>query len=337
MRLGHSKKSSFDYDNFHKAIKTDRSSIRPFVMTTEGNEANPSLEPGSAFARYTLASHFPIRQKPKSRSPYLKTDEQRKSMSSTRKTPFYLKTEESGLNNTSDGLISKISQLKIEVKNYKEKEKRYQTKINELETDKEMLMSALEKLKKKFNDTAKENKEDKRKLNYLMESYKINDVDLSYGKVDQETQTVMTDNFFKELGNMKDMNSVVYKTKFSELLNFLYSKTQEIESHTNSMVVDNLKFRKEIKEYKKRNENLKTSSEYNKVQLKYTETVQNEIALQNKSLQAEAECFREYIKKLPNFGKSLNKGAKPPKVSQFCDKCNHPVPSYIKALSLTLC
>lgn len=344
MRVSHSKKSSLDYEGIHKIMKTDRPSTKAFTITTEGNEGATSFEPNSTYTCYTLANQHPLRQRPKSRSPYLKsTNTPNKTNMSGKASVAYIKTEESGPNDPNDGLILKINQLKIELKNCKEKEKKYLSRINELENDKGVLMNSLEKFKRKMNDAVKENKEDKKRMSSIMESFKVTVGDFRRVKTDKDTQTNvgqnLQDKFLKEIG---EMNGSLYKTGFSDFLNNLQSKVQEMESYANSAIEENERIRSEIEGYKRIIENLKSSSEHNKIQLKHKEMTQNELVHQNRLLSIDFEYLRQYIKKTENLnrrdhGSSTVIGKPPQSEDQLDRKRMQPIPSYVKALTLTLC
>ena len=344
MRVSHSKKSSLDYENIHKVMKTDRPSTKAFTIATETNEGPAGFEPNSTYTCYTLANQHPLRQRPKSRSPYLKsTNTPNKTNISGKASVAYIKTEESGPSDPNDGLILKINQLKIELKNCKEKEKKYLSRINELENDKGILVNSLEKFKRKMNDAVKENKEDKKRMSSIMESFKVTVGDLRRIKTDKDTQTnvglSIQDRFLKEIG---EMNGSIYKTGFSEFLNNLQTKVQEMESYANSAIEENERIRTEIEGYKRMVENLKTSSEHNKIQLKHKEMTQNELVHQNKLLSIDFEYLRQYIKHTENFnrresGNTTVIGKPSQSDEQVGRKRTQPIPSYVKALSLTLC
>jgi len=239
-------------------------------------------------------------------------------------------------------IVLKINQLKIELKNCREKEKRYLSRINELENDKGMLMSSLEKFKKKMSEAVKENKEDKKRMSSIMETFKVTG-DLRRIKTDKDTQTnsgtALQERLLKEIG---DMNGNLYKTGFSDFLNGLHSKVQEMESYAQSAIEENEKIRSEIDGYKRIIENLKNSSEHNKIQLKHKELTQNELALQNKLLSIDCEYLRQYIKQLGNYCRqdtdSITVTGKPTLIQdQLSQNRIQPIPSYVKAVSLTLC
>jgi len=342
MKLCLNKKNSIDYGHPAKPPKSDRPSTRPYFVSTEINEATYYLDPNTSFTRKPLHNNLVNKQRPKSRPSVPQNYTHHKGVG---KVAMYIKTEESGMNDVSDDLILKISRLKIELRNFKEKEKSYVNKINELEKDKEVLITTLDQIKQKHNETFQENKAEKRRLSFPIESLKLIAVDQNRSKVSKDTQS--TSSTFKENNreskDLIDVSEILYKTKFSEMLNTLHLKVQGIEAYANSLAEENAKMRKELEGSKKLNERLKTSSERDKIHLKNQQGVQNELAVEYKLLMSECYHLKSYLKQMISPDKSerndfsLAKKTRQTPVSSCKKACLQPIPSYIKAMSLALC
>ena len=341
MKVGHTKRNSLENDNY-RPLKSDRPSTRPFLVTTEGTEINPVFEHNSTYVCQALINQFPNRQKQKNRSSHGKSHSQNRS---TGKVSVYIRTDDSGPNDASDDLILKISRLKIELKNHKEKEKVYIAKINDLEKDKDILLHTLDKFKKKFSETAKENKEDKRRLNNIMESIKATFTDFNRPKTDRDTLSGYSGSLSSRVTaeSNSGYNGLMYKVDLAETVNNLALKLQEVEAYANLLLEENNQMRKDSENFKKRSENLKTSTENNKAQLKHQEDTINELVTQIRLNSVDCEYLKDYVKHLIEFTNSKDKGesivikkSMKPVMSTYQKISLNPIPSYVKALSMTM-
>jgi len=343
MKLYLNKKKSVDYSNPIKPPKTDRPASRPYFVATEANEASYYLDPNSIFPGKALPGHLAPKKRTKSRPSVILNQSQNKSLA---KISYYIKTENSVVNHqdvSCDDIMMKFGKMKIELKQSKEKEKLYLTKINNLEKEKEILISRLGKYKQKYVQISQENSIDKRRLSFPIESLKVaGGEELNKSKEIREIKNVL---ILDKSINAVHPNEVVPKAKFSEMLNTLNNRVLEIESYANSLYEENTKVKKEMEHYKRINEELKSSLEQSKLQTRDHEDFQVELIDQYKQANADCQHLRSYLKEFVSFRTNKTNehitGRKLKQQQSILTSCKkslpQPIPSYIKALSLSLC
>jgi len=344
MKLYLNKKGSLDYTNPIKPPKTDRPATRPYFVATEANEASYYLDPNSIFPGKALPGHLAPKKRTKSRPSVVLNQSQSKSLA---KISYYIKTEDSVVNqdvSTTDDIMAKFGKLKIELKQCKEKEKLYLTKINNLEKEKEILISRLGKYKQKYIQISQENSIDKRRLSYPIESLKGSGDDLNKTKEIREIKNILVlDKSFngKGLKDSVNLSDVFQKTKFSDMLTTLNNRVQEIEAYANTLSDENTKVKRELDQYKRINEELKSSLEQSKLQTRNQEDIQDELIDQFRQANMDCQHMRSYLKEFVSFRTNelhpTGKKAKQPSTNSYKKPYLQPVPSYIKALSLSLC
>ena len=205
--------------------------------------------------------------------------------------------------------------------------------------EKNLLIQALEQSQKKFQDSVTKAKDEKKKMNTIIDSFKTTIQGMDKPRSTKETQTQADSSQQTINSNKNSGKSSPYNSEFINNFETLLQKLEEITVYSNSLLEENNQMRSEIENYKKYSDSLKNYVEHHKTQIKKQENMQSSMIEKSKSLVTENHCFKEYLKEL-SMNKPINDNRGDAKktyksIAKVCGS-NAPVPSYLKALSLAI-
>jgi len=254
---------------------------------------------------------------------------------------YYQAKKEEGFTNpeTYRELLTENRKLAAELGCFKEREAAYKAKIATLENEKGLLIQALEKAQLKLNEMATKAKEDKKRMNIIIDSFKQSIQHLSKSTCNQETQTSEDTLSLASTRVHSNSTSIEAKDEFplsKRSLHFQGSLTQEL-------IDENIKVKNELLELKMYSETLQNYIEHMKTQIKKQESVQYDLIEKGKLLYRENRYFKNFIQSLiqnpvydeaPENVKDYPNGEKGSTTSKRVT--NRMIPSYIKALGLSM-
>jgi len=337
MKSGHTKTHTVDSASLQKILKsqrthTDENSIfqnsrNPIFSSSTNPFANRVLTSCNFENGRTLTVDY--------------SDKSRKSPIPLETTSSHLRTDDSVSNDIYADMVAKINNLNADVSNYKNKEKKYLAKISSLENEKGLLIQALEQTQKKLQDTAHKSKEDKKRMNIIIESFKQSLQSMEKPKSTKETQT--SDHTLQtSYTDRSSFRANIYNAEFTRNFELLIEKLEEMTIHSNSLIEENNKLRAEVESYKKYSESLKSYIEHNKNQMIKQENVQSSLIEKSNNLVHENALFKDFMRGL------LDTRRQDQGVSNNQQRCNpnnsngkysniiKTMPSYLKAMSMTL-
>jgi hypothetical protein len=337
MKSGHTKTHTVDSASLQKILKSQRNNTdentifqnnrSPIFSTSTNPFANRVLTSCNFENGRTLTVDY--------------GDKGRKSPNMLETTSSHLKTEDSVGNDIYADMVGKINSLNAEVSNYKNREKKFLAKISSLENEKGLLIQALEQTQKKLQDTAQKSKEDKKRMNIIIESFKQSIQSMEKPKSTKETQT-SDQTLQTSFMDRSSSKGNIYNAEYAKNFEILIEKLEELTTHSNSLVEENCKLRTEVDSYKKYSDTLKSYIEHHKSQIAKQENAQSSLLERSNAVVNENVHYKDFVKTLLHTRKHDGGLGHDPRSDPSRDsngkygKIVKAMPSYLKAMSMTL-